>query len=132
MTRKSVCACNNKNFLLHIYHSKSKALCKVVNSLVYIDIQFTALLYPHTNPMPNLGLLTHKPTALPQLTDKSQHYPCSIHPQTQSLTQADIQKKSKSNLGFPKHKHAPSLNIFCFVYSFWQLGLELLWGLVFL
>ena len=99
MSRKSVCAYNNKKFLLHIYQIKSKAMCKVVNSLVYIDIQFTASLYTYTNRMPNLRLFTHKPRALLQLTDKSQPYPCSIHPQTQRLTQVDIQKKSKSNLG---------------------------------
>lgn len=99
MSRKSICACNN-NFLLHTYQSKSKALCKVVNSLAYTDIQFTALLYTYTNPMPNIGLFTHKPTALSQLTDKSQLYPCSIHPQTQSLTRVDIKKKKPtSNLG---------------------------------
>jgi hypothetical protein len=99
MSRKSTCACNNKNFLLHTYKSKSKALYKVVNSLVYKDIQFTALLYTHTNPVPNLGLFIHKPTALLQLTEKSEPYPCPIHPQTQSLTQDDIQKKTKSNPG---------------------------------
>lgn len=78
-----------------MYQSKSTALRKVVNSLVYTDIQFTALLYTHTNPMPNLGLFTHKPTALPQLTDKSQTYPCSIHPQNQSLSPVDIKKEAK-------------------------------------
>jgi len=116
MSRKSICACNKKHFLLHIYQSKSKALCKVVNSLVNTDIQSTALLYTHTNPMPNLGSFTHKPTALPQLRDKSQLYPCSIHPQTQSLTQVGKQKKPKSNLGLYPHTHMHLHWIFFFLF----------------
>jgi hypothetical protein len=63
--------------------------------LVYLDVHFTALFYTHTNPMPNLGLYTHKPIALSQLTDKSQSYPWSIHPQTKGLTQVYTQKKAK-------------------------------------
>lgn len=55
--------------------------------------------------MPNLGSFTHKPTALPQLTEKFQPYPSFIHPQTQSLTQIDIQKKPKSTLGLYPHAY---------------------------
>jgi len=55
--------------------------------------------------MPNLGSFTRKPTALPQLTDKFQTYPCSIYHQTQSLTQVDIQKKPKSTLGLYPHTY---------------------------
>jgi hypothetical protein len=105
MSRKIICACNNKKYLLlNIYHSKSKAVSKVVNGVVYIDIQFTASLYTHTNPTPNRGLFTYKPIALPQLTDKSQPHPCSIHVQIQSLPRVDTQKCQSLTLACT-HRH---------------------------